>query len=907
VRRFVESELGRFASGLLRRRPSGPFGLLPAVDMLRSSWPALIVLAFAAWLLWPVWAMPMSADHTVHLTRIVLTANRLVDHGALSGWEPTWFFGFPLGELYPQLGDLLVLAIRALSLGLLEWPSAYALGFYLVFAIQGLVLVRVGRLFGLGPWPGLIAALLMLGDAGGYREGGWMYTVQFGVWPQPLATSLVWLGLGEMARALGWRPTEVVAPDEDTGVRRTAIAGLCFGAALLAHPMALPSLGIGGLLMLITLVPRASVPWRVGVVRCVIAGLLGVLLAAWWLVPMMQHKAWMASYGWLYAPLEVMLRWLTEDGRWAQNMPAAVGFTALVGIALASVGVGRVARFVALFTVVQWLLASNEAFWQLRLDRFSEGFTHIQYQRFLIGAKPGLFLCAGLAISAPIMWARKLWLAREQIAHRWRAIAGALALAPVGAGLSLWVLDDSSTAMTEHEVGTVQIERVPGQPEFEAHYQEFLSWARAQWDAREHDYRIAVETSRNNHLFMDAPIWTATPQYKLGFTPGDNFVHKPESGRREVLDALGVRWLVGYDRHDRQRPGEVARFGPIFVREHRGESKSLAWLDGDGTIEIVEADLRAGVVRARVQGVTQGARVTFAIAGYPRWKLFVDGEPLEWYEEPVWGRGMPATITTREHGDLRGGKARGDNGSEPTLIAAELPFGTGDAEVELRYQQRGKFEALVELASVFAWIGVGLLLLGRSRARRLFVGVETRLVAAAHPLVFFVMVPALFGLGVARWQISAEREGPQLLGWIEAGAASVENVELGPVKADMLIRPAVLLRPQPRRPAVIELEVETLPEVLRLWVALDDDQAQQGGSWARHDLRIEAVPSDARGADIQWSTLVRVNVAHEPGRVMLAVDTGILAGRAVKLRIVDETRGKRVPRLGLSLDLGVRP
>jgi hypothetical protein len=880
-------------------------------QLLRSSWPALVVLMFAAWLLWPVplGVMPMSADHTVHLTRIVLTAERLLDSGALSGWEPTWFFGFPLGELYPQLGDLLIIAIRALSLGALDWPSAYAIGFYVVFAIQGLVLVRIGRLFGLGPWPGLIAALLVLTDAGFTREGGWMYTVYFGVWPQALANSLTWLGLGEVARALGWQPTQVGEAERERhdGLRATVIAGLCFGAALLAHPIALPSLVLGGLLIVITLVPRASVPWRVGIARCAIAGLIGLLLAAWWLVPMLQHASWMASYGWLYAPLEVMLRWLVEDGRWAQRMPAAVGFTAVIGIALASLGVGRVARFVALYALVQWLLASDDAFWQLRLDRLSEGFTHIQYQRFLIGAKPGLYLCAGLAVSAPAVWARQLWLARERLAKRWLAIVGAIALTPVSAALALWVLDDSRASMDEFGVGTVQTERVPGDPEFDTHYREFLSWARAQWDAREHDYRIAIETSRNHHLFMDAPIWTATPQYKLGFTPGDNFVHKPESGRRELLDALGVRFIVGFDRGNRTRPNEVARFGPIYVREHEGEAKPLAWLDGDGTIEIIEADLREGLVRARVREVTRGARVTFAIAGYPRWKLFVEGEPLEWYEQPVWGRKLPATIATREHGDLRGGKARGDDGSEPTLIAAELPWGTGDAEVLLRYDARAGLEWLAELASVLGWIGVGLLLLGRARVRRVFEVIETRVVAAAHPLVICVLVPAVLGLGVARWRVSAEREGPQLLGWVEAGAASVQNVELGPVKTDMLIRPAVLLRPRPGRPAIVELELEQLPEVLHGWAGLDDDQAQQGGTWSRHQLRIDARPSDARGADPGWSTIARVVVPHEPGRVPLAVDTGMLAGRAVTLRIVDETRGKRVPRLGLSLDLGVRP
>ncbi len=910
---------------------------LPTVALALA--PALVVLLFAAWLSWPVplGVMPMSADHTVHLTRIVLTAERLADHGALSGWEPTWFFGFPLGELYPQLGDLLILAIHTLGLGALDWPSAYALGFYVVFAIQGLVLIRVGRLFGLGPWPGLIAALLMLADAGFTREGGWMYTVYFGVWPQALATSLTYLGLGEIARALGWQSSKVLAEelaeaparalDDGAGQRATVLAGICFGAALLAHPIALPSLAIGGLLILVTLVPRAPVPWRIGVARCVLAGLIGALLAAWWLVPMLQHKAWMASYGWLFAPLEVMLRWLSEDGRWAQRMPAAVGFTALLGIGLASLGAGRVARFVALFAVVQWLLASDDAFWQLRLDRLSEGFTHIQYQRFLIGAKPGLFLCAGLAVIAPAGWARRLWLAREQTPSKWAAIGGALVLASISAGLAIWVIDDSRATIEEFEVGSVQTERVPGAPEFAAHYAEFLAWARAQWDAREHDYRIAINTARNNHLFMDAPIWTATPQYKLGFTPGDNFVHKPESGRREVLDALGVRWIVGIDRSGRARPGEVARFGPIWVRAHHGQQRGLAWLDGDGTLEIIEADLRGGLVRARVRDVRRGARVTFAIAGYPRWKLYVDGEPLEWYEEPVWGKGMPATISTREHGELRGGKARGDDGSEPTLIAAELPAGLDDAELELRYDARGKLELFAELASLLGWLGVGLLLLrresvdeteGSSRLRgglRRVTGateaglrwLETRLVTVVHPLTVCVLIPALLGAGIARWQQSAEREGPRLTAWVEAGAARVEHAKLGPLKTDMLIRPAVILRPRPGRPAIVELEVEELPDLLRGFAGLDDDQAQQNGRWSRHELRIDVRPRDAGGAGVGWSTIAKVSVPHEPGRVKIAVETGQFAGRPVSLRIVDETRGKRLARLGINLDLGVRP
>ncbi|KIG16787.1 hypothetical protein DB30_04131 [Enhygromyxa salina] len=900
-------------------------GLIPGLI------PGLVVLAFAAWLLWPVPAgvMPLSADHTVHLTRIVLTAQRFASTGALSGWEPTWFFGFPLGDLYPQLGDLLIMLIHALGFGALDWPSAYALGFYLVFAIQGLVLIRIGRLFGFGAWPGLIAALLMLADAGFTREGGWMYTVYFGVWPQALATSLAWLGLGELARALGWRSTRrLVDPDPppasadpadpanqpDQALRASLWAGLWFGAALLAHPIALPTLGIGGLLLIVTLIPRAPVNWRVGLARCALAGIIGALLAAWWWVPMLQHKAWMASYGWLFASFETMAGWLRDDGRWAQRMPAAVGFVALAGIVLAGLGAGRVARFVALFTLVQWLLTSSDAFWLLRLDRFSEGFTHIQYQRFLIGAKPGLYLCAGLAAIAPAGWARRLFLERERL--RWPVFAtlATLLLAPISAAACLWLVADTRATMSEYEVGSVQTQRVPNNPEFDADYQAFTAWAREQWDTREHDYRLAVRDARNSHAFMDAPVWTATPQYKIGFTPGDNFVHKPESANRELLDKLGVRWIVSRDRQRGQaRTHEVARFGNIVVKPHRGQPKPLAWLEGGGQLELLHADLRGGLVRVRVHDVEAGARVVFGVAGYPRWQLSLNGEPLEWFEDPVHGDAAPISLEARRAGELRGGKAGGDDGTEPTLIAAELPAGTSDAILELRYVARTGVEWIAELLSLLAFVGVGLALI-RTRRGPTCVDWFTKgserlqayLVRIIHPLTIMVLIPAVAGLAYARWQLAAQDESAELIGWVEAGhATTASQIELGPVKTEMLIRPAVIMRPRPRRPAVIELELERLPMTLTGWVGIDDDQAQAGGRWARHNLRIEVRWTGH--PDAQWLVLEEFTVPHAAKRLEFSASTGALAYLPVYLRVTDQTEGKRLPRLGINLELGQAP
>jgi hypothetical protein len=873
---------------------------LPAwARRLPAALPFALVTAFALWLLWPVPAghMPLSADHTVHLTRIAMLAEQL-GQGRVRGWDTTWFFGTPVGELYPVLGDLVVVAIRALSLGALSWPQAYALGFTVVFATQGFAMLRVGRALGLGPLPGLVAAVGLLADVGAYREGGWLYTVAYGVWPQALATALGWLALGELC---------VACETEAPVVRRRhiATAALATAAALLAHPMAMTGVALGVPLLVLALGLRSRAALARTAVIAVLATALGVAAAAWWLAPMLEHKAWMASYGWMWEPLDRMVAQALE-GHWAQAMPAAVGTVVGLGLVLLIVSGSRTARLVAALALVQWMLASRDLLWGLRLDRLSEGFTHIQYQRFIIAAKPGLLLAAGAGLALLLRAAAAAW--RREGARWGRPVAVGLVAAVVG--LAGWMIAGQREAMREHHVGEIQLERVPGDPAFDDEYAALIEWMRAQ--PREEagiPWRATVLAGRNQHWFMDAPALAGMRIYKQGFTPGDNFVHKPEAGDDTLLDRLRVRYVITAERRGPRGAREVARFGRIRVLERDGWQHPVAWLEGPGTLEVLEDDADAGLVRVRVTGSGSATQVVFAVAGFPRWELAQDGTRVEWHEVPAvaerlavaQGERLAVTQGERRAGARRGGKAHGDDGSEPMLIAAVV----GDGELELRYRPRRTQDVLAGLASLLA-LGVCAVLLWRPQRWTMpterLEALLRRAAPLGHPWVIAGAVVLVLVGAIVKERRGAEEERARAVGWADEGWARLgPHARAGMLKADMLIRPAVLVDPRRRSPAELVFPRVALGETLEGWVALDDDAAKLRAR-GRHSLRVDAV--DGAGERV---SLGELRLAHRPGRHVLALEAGPLAGQRVDLHVTVESEGESPPPLGFDLALGGPP
>ncbi|MGB1277332.1 MAG: hypothetical protein ACPG77_16435, partial [Nannocystaceae bacterium] len=426
---------------------------------------------------------------------------------------------------------------------------------------------------------------------------------------------------------------------------------------------------------------------------------------------------------------------------------------------------------------------------------------HLQYQRFLIAAKPAFFLLAGWAVASPWRWFKQ---ARRRLKGRTRWLAFGL-LASVGVATAAAVSAQAWTVGHQHGVGQVQLTRLPGRPSLDADYPQFAAWLKQQVDqelaAGRPPTKIAVRAHRNLHWFMDLPEKTGARVYKLGFTPGSNFVHKPEVGHAELYRQLGVRYLVTTGARAGSHVELAAEFGRIRVWERRDWPRdTVAHLKGPGELQVIDGDPDDGVMQFEVgpgaatqsdetedSGDPEKAWLIVHVAGYPRWEMLHNGQPLEWVEVPARaGRGggpKRATQLARRQGAFRGGKAHGDDGSEPIFMAAEVGPGT----VEFRYH---RWRAVDIFGALLSLTCGGLLLGIRFRPRRAK-HVYARIIRVARRLLHPVVLLAAIAV-VGLW--SGQR-------WLrghanEATLASSQPIDAtgfvaSPLKTDMMIVPAL--------------------------------------------------------------------------------------------------------------------
>ena len=218
---------------------------------------------------------PVGHDHPVHLFRI-WQLEQTIRHGGLPWtWSHRWFAGYPQNVVYPIGADLLVVAVHAVSFGLLKIGQAYGIAFWLFYAAYGYAVFFFVRRATGSRAAGLIAVLFSLTDPGSNEVGGWFWVVDVGVWTSVLGLVPALIGVVKLCDLF-----------EKPGPSVAASVGLCFGLALLCHQIHFIFFGLAiPLLCLSRFLSARQTDWRRAFGWLVVALSLGSCVAAFWYIP----------------------------------------------------------------------------------------------------------------------------------------------------------------------------------------------------------------------------------------------------------------------------------------------------------------------------------------------------------------------------------------------------------------------------------------------------------------------------------------------------------------------------------------------------------------------------------------------------------------------------------------------
>ncbi|MBV8463804.1 MAG: hypothetical protein JO368_10950, partial [Acidimicrobiales bacterium] len=234
-------------------------------------------------------------DTGAHVALPAYLEHHLLPQWRVTGWDPGWYDGYPLYTFYFPLPGLVVVLFNAVV--------SYDVAFKLV-TVLGSILLPVcawafGRLAGLrDPLPACLAAatLPFLFEPSFTIYGGNLLSTMAGEFSFSLSLSIALLFLGLVCRGLR------------TG-RYRVLAGVLFAVTLLCHliPALFAAAGAVVWLLLDADIPRSlrsgagarrarrRVGRRLG--WAVVAGVIGLGLTAWWLVPFGWYQPYTTNMG----------------------------------------------------------------------------------------------------------------------------------------------------------------------------------------------------------------------------------------------------------------------------------------------------------------------------------------------------------------------------------------------------------------------------------------------------------------------------------------------------------------------------------------------------------------------------------------------------------------------------------
>ncbi|MEY2546896.1 MAG: hypothetical protein QOG48_2013 [Verrucomicrobiota bacterium] len=556
---------------------------------------------------------PIGHDHPVHLFRIWQFGHTLLHHPFSPWtWSHAWFAGYPQNVVYPIGADLLVLGIRALSLGTLSLGYSYALAFFFFYFALGSAIYLFVRRAVQSHVAALIAVVFLLTDPGSNDIGGWFYTVDVGVWAAPL-------GVAPMLIAL----LQINALFDKIDNRRIVIAAVSIGAAFLCHPLHLIFVAIAlPLLCVCRYITGAPTPWPRCLLAISIIVIIAVLIASYWLVPYIAATPYALDLGEHGQSLK-KIGGALSDGKFFNRMnpfAAAFGFVGAISL----LGARRtLALFMSIFVFVAIVLSSTSfaAFFgehvALWLDK------HIIVTRLLMLAKPFWYGAAGFGMVATWRMVQSLGKhegAADEIDIRRHAALTALVAVIVGplafyflASFVKWEVKRPTVWMSDRKDRRAR--------------EDFIAWTRTSLDRQQGFFRIAHGFEANDHDFADLAIEVPYPFYKIDHTPTGHFKYQINSSSQTALRATNVRYALSHVPLSARPDLTLLKTfrGKILLYEFRDWNPMPFEINGSGAVELVsfgddEIVLRAG---AGAQGTLR-----LNVSSYPKWHATRDGAAL---------------------------------------------------------------------------------------------------------------------------------------------------------------------------------------------------------------------------------------------------------------------------------------
>lgn len=617
---------------------------------VRDGVAVLLILSLSVWIANDLlFGRLGSADHASHFAQIWMMEQRLAAGKPVFGWSRLWYAGFPIGYGYPWGANLTVIGVYWLGLGLLTLAQAYNLVVWASFAGLALATYFLGRSLG-SRLVGVVAAVLLLTDGGVHPYGGWQMAMDLGVWPSYYSLCFLVLAVLCLKQVCLYRRR-----------RDVGLFALSSGLALLWHPIHIFSLALLGLSS--TLVCLTSGGWRrspglieteesgveplqtyakseASTAKCAtwvpcldaetlglltFSGVLAVLIGSLTLVSLLLFPDEMVTIGGLGPSLRsigsLIFEGLLYRGTW--HFISLAGFLGSMVLALRRDFLSSVLG-VFVFTVL--LFHTADLYVGSKLNVFlSAQITSVEFIRLVLIVKP--FWMLGAAMVLVSVFQKQITCrgkSEEPGQHSvWRAVLLGTIVVPVAVVCIRYFYES-------------QVQRTAGLVANQPNYREYSAFARWIDESLANDqrfFRIAVGTHADQHDLMELLPLLDRPIVKLGWTPANYFRLRVDSGNRDLLRAINVRYVFSDRRYVIPGCRTVRWFGtfrlceltdwqsvPFTVVEGTGSGKVRYFSDEEIELEI-EAQT-SGVLRLNV-------------SFFPRWQATLNGEPIQIREKSL--------------------------------------------------------------------------------------------------------------------------------------------------------------------------------------------------------------------------------------------------------------------------------